>query len=190
MDDTGFHPAFETFAYRARLDRSNGHHDNQIVWLSRPGGVVPSQFDYMRQWLDNLSADTSRDRQSVKVRRAKPADLSDTCFMAGGVKGDLTCNGTWQYYAAPRIAAGGPLSQDVMKCRLKRLSRSDYGAIALTDEQWAQLQAAFPTGVCDYSKRGVSRRRPKAGWLTFEAGPGGQPLGRAPVSSGWEGDSR
>ena len=76
MDDTGFHPAFETFAYRARLDRSNGHHDNQVIWLSRPGGVVPSQFDYMRQWLDNLAADTSGDRQSVKVRRAKPADLS------------------------------------------------------------------------------------------------------------------
>jgi hypothetical protein len=190
MDDTGFHPAFETFAYRARLDRSNGHHDNQIVWLSRPGGVVPSQFDYMRQWLDNLSADTSRDRQSVKVRRAKPADLSDTCFMAGGVKGDLTCNGTWQYYAAPRIAAGGPLSQDVMKCRLKRLSRSDYGAIAFTDAQWAQLQAAFPTGVCDYSKRGVSQHRPKARWLTFEAGPGGQPLGHAPVSHVWVGRSR
>ena len=32
MDDTGFHPAFETFAYRARLDRSNGHHDNQVIW--------------------------------------------------------------------------------------------------------------------------------------------------------------
>jgi Tannase-like family of unknown function (DUF6351) len=190
MDDTGFHPAFETFAYRARLDRSNGHHDNQIVWLSRPGGVVPSQFDYMRRWLDNLSADTSRDRQSVKVRRAKPADLSDTCFMAGGVKGDLTCNGTWQYYAAPRIAAGGPLSQDVMKCRLKRLSRSDYGAIAFTDAQWAQLRAVFSTGVCDYSKRGVSQHRPKARWLTFEAGPGGQPLGHAPVSHVWVGRSR
>jgi uncharacterized tannase-like protein DUF6351 len=190
MDDTGFHPAFETFAYRARLDRSNGNHDNQIVWLSRPGGVVPSQFDYMRRWLDNLSADTSRDRRSVKVRRAKPAELSDTCFMAGGVKGDLTCNGTWQYYAAPRIAAGGPLSQDVMKCRLKRLSRSDYGAIAFTDAQWAQLKAAFPTGVCDYSKRGVSQRRPKARWLTFETGPGGRPLGRAPVSHVWVGSSR
>ena len=154
MDDTGFHPAFETFAYRARLDRSNGHHDNQIVWLSRPGGVVPSQFDYMRQWLDNLSADTSTDPQSVKVRRAKPADLTDACFMAGGVKGDLTCNGTWQYYAAPRIAAGGPLSQDVMKCQLKPLSRSDYGVTAFTDAQWAQLQATFATGVCDYSKPG------------------------------------
>jgi hypothetical protein len=184
MDDTGFHPAFETFAYRARLDRSNGHHDNQIVWLSRPGGVVPSQFDYMRQWLDKLTADTSSDPQSVKVRRAKPADLTDTCFMADGVKGDLTCNGTWRYYAAPRVAAGGPLSQDVMKCQLKALTRSDYGVTAFTDGQWAQLQATFPAGVCDYSKPGVSQQKPKARWLSFEAGPGGQPLGDPPVSQG------
>ena len=134
MDDTGFHPAFETFSYRARLDRSNGHHANQIVWLSRPGGVVPSQFDALRQWLDNLAADTSGDPQSVKVQRAKPADLVDTCFMADGVRGDMTCNGTWQHYAAPRIAAGGPLTQDVMKCRTKPLSRPDYGVIAFTDD--------------------------------------------------------
>ena len=82
MDDTGFHPAFESFSYRARLDRSNGHHDNQVIWLSRPGSVVPSQFDYMRAWLDALAADTSHAPQAVKVRRAKPADLADTCFMA------------------------------------------------------------------------------------------------------------
>ena len=184
MDDTGFHPAFETFSYRARLDRSNGHHANQIVWLSRPGGVVPSQFDALRQWLDNLAADTSGDPQSVKVQRAKPADLVDTCFMAGGVRGDMTCNGTWQHYAAPRIAAGGPLTQDVMKCQTKPLSRTDYGVIAFTDDQWARLQAAFPTGVCDYTRPGVSQRPPKARWLTFENGPGGQPLGEAPVSKG------
>ncbi len=184
MDDTGFHPAFETFSYRARLDRSNGHHANQIVWLSRPGGVVPSQFDGLRQWLDNLAADTSGDPRSVKVQRAKPADLVDTCFMAGGVRGDMTCNGTWQHYGAPRIAAGGPLTQDVMKCQTKPLSRTDYGVIAFTDDQWARLQAAFPTGVCDYTRPGVSQRPPKARWLTFENGPGGQPLGQAPVSKG------
>jgi hypothetical protein len=184
MDDTGFHPAFETFSYRARLDRSNGHHANQIVWLSRPGGVVPSQFDFMRLWLDNLAADTSSDPQSVKVRRAKPAELQDACFMAGDVRGDLTCNGTWQHYGAPRIAAGGPLMQDVMKCQTKALSRSDYGVIAFTDDQWARLQAAFPTGVCDYTKPGVSQRPPKARWLTFEDGPGGEPLGVPPASQG------
>ena len=36
-DDTGFHPAFHSFTYRARLDKANGHHDNQVIWLSAPG---------------------------------------------------------------------------------------------------------------------------------------------------------
>jgi Tannase-like family of unknown function (DUF6351) len=105
-------------------------------------------------------------------------------LLAGGVRGDLSCNGTWQYYGAPRIAAGGSLSQDVMKCQTKPLSRADYGVIAFTDEQWARLQAAFPTGVCDYSRPGVSQRPPKARWLTFAGGPGGQPLGDPPGSQG------
>src|SRR4029453_18325808 len=43
MVDTGFHPASESFAYRERLDKANGNHDNQIIWLSRTGGVVPNQ---------------------------------------------------------------------------------------------------------------------------------------------------
>ena len=84
MDDTGFHPAMESFAYRARLDRTNGQHDTQVLWLSRTGRRRSrTQFDVMRQWLDNLAADTCGDPQSVKVRRAKPADLRDGCFMAG-----------------------------------------------------------------------------------------------------------
>ena len=183
MDDTGFHPAFESFSYRARLDRSNSHHDNQIIWLSRTGGVVPSQFDYMRAWLDALAADTSHAPQAVKVRRAKPADLSDACFMAGGVRGDLTCNGTWQYYGAPRIAAGGPLTQDVMKCRTTRLSRASYGVIAFTDDQWTRLQAAFPNGVCDYGRRGAhSDRRRRAGSPS--------PMGRADARSATRHDRR
>ena len=64
MDDTGFHPAMESFAYRARLDRTNGQHDTPVLWLSRTGGTVPNQFNVMRQWLDTLAADTSSDPQS------------------------------------------------------------------------------------------------------------------------------
>ena len=86
MDDTGFHPAFHSFSYRARLDRSNGNHDNQVIWLSRTGGVVPNQFDAMRRGWTPAS---------------KPAEAKDACFMANGVQGDLTCNGTWQYYGTP-----------------------------------------------------------------------------------------
>ena len=137
----------------------------------------------MRQWLDNLAADTSSDPKSVKVRRAKPADLGDGCFMPGGVIGDLTCNGTWQHYGTSRQVAGGPLSSDVMKCQLKPLVRSDY-SVTFTDAQWALLQATFPTGVCDYSKPGVSQQGPKATWLTYENGPGGEALGPAPGSVG------
>jgi hypothetical protein len=165
MEDTGFHPAVPSFSYRARLDRSNGHHDNHVIWLSRTGGVVPSQFDLMRRWLDT---------------GVKPT--GDACFMADGVIGDLTCNGTWRHYGTPRIAAGGPLTNDVVKCALKPLSRGDY-PVAFTDAQWATLTATFPTGVCDYSRPGVEQRPPKARWLTFADGPGGRALGPAPAAA-------
>ena len=144
-DDTGFHPAVHSFSYRARLDKANGDHDNQVIWLSRTGGVVPSQFDLMRQWLDALAADTSAAPRAEQVRRARPESLGDACFMAGGVRADLTCNGTWRHYGTPRIAAGAPLSLDVVKCRLKPLARADY-AVTFTDAQWAQLAGRVPHG--------------------------------------------
>jgi hypothetical protein len=164
MDDTGFHPAFHSFTYRARLDKANGGHANQVIWLSRSGGVVPSQFDAMRQWLD------------TGVR-----PVSDGCFMAGGVVGDLTCNGTWTYYRNPRHMAGAPFALDVVKCALKPLVRGDY-AVSFSDEQWARLSATFPGGVCDYSRPGVAQQPVKARWLTFADGPGGRALGPAPVA--------
>ncbi len=39
----------------------------------------------------------------------------------------------------------------------------------------------FPDGVCDWSRPGVNQV-PFAGPLTFQDGPGGEPLGPAPVS--------
>ena len=183
MDDTGFHPAMESFAYRARLDKTNGQHDTQVLRLARPGvSGFPTQFNLMREWLDNLTADATGDSQAVKVRRAKPAGLEDGCYVSTGfLAGDFTCGGIWQYYGNPRQVAGGPLSSDVMKCQLKPLVRSEY-SVTFTDDQWAILQATFPDGVCDYSKPGVAQQGPKATWLTFANGPGGEPLGAAPVS--------
>jgi hypothetical protein len=54
--------------------------------------------------------------------------------------------------------------------------------IAFTPDQWSRLQAAFPNGVCDWSKPSVDDVR-SVPWTTFKAGPGGQPLGPAPVST-------
>jgi hypothetical protein len=91
------------------------------------------------------------------------------------------CRPAFPYFGAPRIAAGGPVSHDVIKCQLKPLDQADY-SLQFTADQWARLQAAFPTGVCDWSKPGVDQV-PSIPWMTFENGPGGQALGPAPVST-------
>jgi hypothetical protein len=90
-----------------------------------------------------------------------------------------------QAYGTPRLAAGEPMTDDVMKCRLKPLRRTDY-PVTFTGGQWARLQQAFPGGVCDYTKRGVSQTGAVA-WLTYQnakghAVYGGRPLGKAPAS--------
>lgn len=51
----------------------------------------------------------------------------------------------------PRMVAGMPMSDDIIKCQLKPLDRADYPA-SLDDAQFAELQAIFPGGVCDFSK--------------------------------------
>jgi hypothetical protein len=61
-------------------------------------------------------------------------------------------------FANPRMAAGGPLANDVIKCQLKPLDRGAYG-VSFTE-------AAFPAGVCDFSKPGADRAAPMT-WPTF-----------------------
>ena len=53
--------------------------------------------------------------------------------------------------------------------------------VGFTVAQWARLEAAFATGVCDFSKPSVGQVAPKP-WQTFADGPGGHPLGDPPVS--------
>jgi hypothetical protein len=68
------------------------------------------------------------------------------------------------------------------------LRRGDYYPVIFTDAQWAQLEKAFPTGVCDWSKPGVEQQ-PTIPWQSYQdaAGAvvyGGRPLGAAPKRSG------
>ncbi len=72
-----------------------------------------------------------------------------------------------------------------MKCRLKPMRREDY-PVTFTDEQWSRLQQAFPGGVCDYTKRGVSQGE-TIPWLTYQDKRGrviygGEPMGPPPRS--------
>jgi len=88
--------------------------------------------------------------------------------------------------AVPRQVAGGPLTENILKCQLKPLRASDYYPITFSATEWTELQQIFPGGVCDWSKPGVDQR-PTIPWLTYQNARGkvihgGRPLGKPPTS--------
>jgi hypothetical protein len=83
--------------------------------------------------------------------------------------------------SSPRQVAGGPLAENILKCRLMPLNPVDYAPVTFSSAQWTRLQAVFADGVCDWSERGAGQRRARSP-LTFADGPGGEPLPRAPRS--------
>ena len=65
-----------------------------------------------------------------------------------------------------RIEAGAAVAGDVMKCRLKHVDSRDY-AVAFTAAQIDRLHAIFPSGVCDWSRRGVKQKPISGVWLDY-----------------------
>lgn len=166
------HDRFRDFQIRARLRKSNGSADNQVIWIyadrAKGSEVSALALETMTQWLDSLYADSSELPQMTRIVNAKPAAAVDACwdlqgkrieerfeFMAPG-----QCNELYPSHRNPRLVAGAPLEDDAIKCALQIPDRKDYG-IAFTDEQWRSLLETFAEGVCDYSM----------------AGPGQVPLG-------------
>jgi hypothetical protein len=96
--------------------------------------------------------------------------------------GTEACQALVQAYTTPRMVAGESIATDSNKCRLKPLRRSDYYPVQFTDDQWAQLVKTFPSGVCDWTRPGVSQA-PSLPWLTYDGTLGGRQLGPPPVSS-------
>ena len=68
------------------------------------------------------------------------------------------------------MVAGGPLTNDVLKCQLKLLDRADY-TVEFSDEEWARLERIFEDGVCDWSKPGVGQVPNTDTWLSFGPSP-------------------
>jgi len=64
------------------------------------------------------------------------------------------CSAALPPVTTTRIAAGGPASDDVIKCQRKPIDAADY-ASPLSGEQLAELAEIFPDGVCDWSKPSV-----------------------------------
>jgi hypothetical protein len=195
------HYQWRTFSIRERLDREYGDHDNQVIWRfstgllppgTGPGSELPGEaFLTMDAWLTALKADTSHRRIEDKVRRAKPANAVDFCIVpatatnpSGREFNLAACESQvarYKVFSSPRQVAGGPLSENILKCRLKPINSADYSPIVLSSAQLARLAAVFPDGVCDWSERGVGQRAARSP-RDYSDGPGGEPLPKAPQS--------
>lgn len=184
------HMNWRSKATRDRLDRDHGSHENQLIWSGVQTGLTLEAFILMDTWLSNIESDTSHKSIEKKVVANKPAGATDFCQVSDGATppvltriglDDAAC--PVKYFGSPRIAAGGPMAENVFKCQLKPLDfgHTDYSGVHFAPEQQARLRAVFPDGVCDWRKRGVSQV-PVNPWTSFADGPGGRPLGDPPSS--------
>lgn len=181
------HTDFNSYALRQRLLGAHGHADNHVIFtadtpLALPPGVILESFLLMDRWLAAIETDTSADPRETKVVRHKPTQAVDACYVGEEkITDQAKCRALFPWFGSTRIAAGGPLSNHLLQCQLTPLSRRDY-TVVFTDEQWARLQAVFARGVCDWRQPAVGEQ-PSEPWVTFADGPGGIPLGPAPVST-------
>ncbi|MEA2683675.1 MAG: hypothetical protein QOK05_2003 [Chloroflexota bacterium] len=175
---------------RARIDQAVGSHASQVFW-TEPSigafGAASSQthalsFTVMDAWLSNIEKDTSSNSQQAKVVMDKPAEALDACVQSGQFVNQSLCDVVQTTDVLPVNVAGAPTASNVLKCQLKPLDRADYPGVTFTDAQWSDLQTAFPSGVCDWTKPGVGQQPPIGDWLTFAGVVGGTPLGAAPLS--------
>jgi hypothetical protein len=137
--------------------------------------VLSHALTQMDQWLSNLKHAYTERPGLADIARAKPADLTDACFSDGGTtkiaekqvyRGATRCNDLYPAFASPRQVAGEPLTNDVLKCRLKAINPADYAG-KLNGDELAELRRLFPEGVCDYRKPGVGQVPPRRTWQAY-----------------------
>lgn len=194
---SGLHQIWKSFANRERMSKANGQAANYAMWRYgvSPNGLSPSTaladegFFVMDQWLTAIQSSNAVTPEA-RVLAAKPAAAADFCLLSSDptqtqrVMDPAICDTDplLKRGMSPREAAGAPLANDLLKCQLKPLDASDYLPAVLSDDQLGRMRAVFADGVCDYGKPGVGFQ---ASWgiTSFAAGPGGQPLPAAPVST-------
>jgi hypothetical protein len=177
------HVRYHTMSMRERLQKANGTTANHVSLLeswrygfSTNSPMVRHAITQMDQWLANISADSSDAATIDKIAGARPADLVEGCntrddeptFIAEPLDGDPArqCEQLYPTGSFPRAVAGESVAADVIKCTLKEPDPADYVAEWTVDE-WAQLEAIFDEGVCDYSKPGVEQQGLADTWLRY-----------------------
>ena len=198
-DPGAFHDAYRSWAIRARLEREHGTYANHVIWFGQTPLLGDPQYTTqglvaMDRWLAAVDADRREIPLASKIIANRPADIQDRCSSVDGVEAIevpgigrvCTLDAVQTKFGTPRTVAGESIATDTQKCALRPLVRSDYYPIEFSDAQWEELETAFPTGVCDYTRAGVDQSD-AIGWLTYQEANGrvvygGTPLGPSPRS--------
>lgn len=182
------HMRFQGFSTRERLEQANGTFENQVMLThdGRDGGfstenpILLDALAQMDQWVSGIKADGADGTPAEKVLRNKPAELTEACWTRDDTQekvvetqepgnGTTTCNTLYPVWTSPRIVAGGPLANDIVKCQLRPVDEADYD-VPFTEAQLERLRAIFPDGLCDWSKPGVEQQDLAGTWLSFGSG--------------------
>jgi hypothetical protein len=184
------HSRFHSFSIRQRLVDANGNFDNQVMLIedgsnvtgtgsnglfSDTSPVLTHALTQMDEWLTSLSSVGTYPPSLKQIQRAKPSDLVDACFLDKGTtkiaqlqvyQGATRCNQYYPAFSSPRLVAGEPLANNVLKCRLKPVNSHEY-KVTFTSTELAQLRKIFPNGVCDYTLPGVDQSPTDGTWQFF-----------------------
>jgi hypothetical protein len=161
-DELDMHNSHQSFASRQRILDYDGDASNHVIWFTdaRPARMAdqtPQAFLVLDEWI------TSGE---------KPAAAVDSCFATNGTliaagndvwngilddEADGACTQQFPIYGTSRTVAGGPIEGGVFKCATQPVKsavyRGVYGSWKPTKAEIDRLEAIFPDGVCDYSKR-------------------------------------
>jgi hypothetical protein len=190
------HTIYNDIKIREQLMKANGRADNQVIWLLPNPALAPllglgatqqavltqlasdtfvNRLTLMTNWLDAIAADPAP-LSADKVAGLKPAEAVDSCWGVADamrhkepatLNGAGTCNTLYPKTLPPRMVAGAPITDDVIKCQLKPIDDADYLPAVFAAPEKMRLAAAFPDGVCDYSKPGVGQGVVEGTWLKY-----------------------
>ncbi len=172
------HLKYHSFSLRERLRAANGNADNSVMLVA--AAKVPSSrqaqsyaIEKMDEWLTNISRDTVAGPASEKIKRARPQDLVDSCYTATGERitepqrfSEGECHNTYPAFPPPRMVAGGPSANNVLKCSLKPIDFADY-TVPFSPQERERLAGIFPQGVCDWSRPGIEQQKLIGTWLRY-----------------------
>jgi hypothetical protein len=177
------HMIVHQFTTRARLEKANGQAANHVMAVGGRWGYTEDRpdlgvlFRQMDEWLVKLVGGDEHGPRAARVAQAKPADLVDHCWDTRGADpvrvietltydGGGRCAELYPAFPTPRQVAGAPLANDIVSCGLKPAHPEDY-SVEFTPAEWAELEAIFPDGVCDWSQPDAHGAQHQGTWLSF-----------------------